>query len=64
MISKKEIIAILTSHTKEMENYGYFGSNPGVSEDDYEEIADEILQKINEEAQGHSRSVTTVGTSI
>lgn len=40
---KDRIIEILKGHTREMEGYSYFSSNPGISEDDYEEIADEIL---------------------
>jgi hypothetical protein len=43
-VLKEEILRILNSHTKEMEGYGYYGSNPGVPEDDY----DEILNFINE----------------
>ena len=43
---KEIIIKILESHTHEMEGYSYYGSNPGVSEDDYEEIADEIIKAI------------------
>jgi len=39
------IIEILKRHTREMEGYNYFGSNPGVSEDDYEEIADEVIAR-------------------
>lgn len=39
---KDKIIEILKAHTREMEGYSYFGSNPGISEDDYEEIAEEI----------------------
>ena len=38
-----EIIRILESYTTDMENYGYFGSNYGVPQDDYDEIADRIL---------------------
>lgn len=45
---KEKIIAILKAHTKEMENYGYFSPNPGISVDDYEEIAEEILDFILE----------------
>jgi hypothetical protein len=32
----------LKSLTTEMEGYSYFGSNPGVKEDDYEDVADAI----------------------
>lgn len=36
----------LATRTKNMENYSYFSSNPGVSEDDYEEIAAAIAADI------------------
>ena len=48
-ISKEEkelrdkLVGIITSFTQEMENYSYFGSNPGVPEDSYEDVAEEIL---------------------
>jgi hypothetical protein len=48
-ISKEEkairdrIIAVISRHTREMEGYSYFGSNPGISEDDYEDIAEDIM---------------------
>lgn len=40
------LIKALKNHTKEMEGYSYYGSNPGVSEDDYEDVADEFLDNI------------------
>jgi hypothetical protein len=40
---RDRIIAIIDRHTQEMEHYGYFGSNPGVSVQDYEDVADEIM---------------------
>lgn len=40
---KARIVGILSEHTTEMEGYAYFGSNPGVPEDRYEDIANEIL---------------------
>ena len=48
-ISKEEkelrdkLVDIIARFTEEMENYSYFGSNPGVPEDSYEDIAEEIL---------------------
>lgn len=39
---KATVIGVLHERTQEMEGYEYYGSNPGVSEDDYAEIADEI----------------------
>lgn len=40
---RERIIKIISRHTREMEGYSYFGSNPGVSEDDYDEVADDIM---------------------
>lgn len=48
-ISKEEkelrdkLVDIISRFTQEMEGYSYFGNNPGVPEDDYEDIAEEIL---------------------
>lgn len=48
-ISKEEkqlrdkLVGIIASFTQNMENYSYYGSNPGVPEDSYEDIAEEIL---------------------
>ena len=42
---RDKIIAVIDRHTKEMEGYSYFGSNPGVSTDDYDDIADDILKE-------------------
>ena len=44
---RDKIVAIIENYTKEMEGYSYFGSNPGVPEDDYEEIADDLLLTFN-----------------
>lgn len=52
-ISKEEkelrdkLVEVIAQYTKEMEGYSYFGSNPGVSEDDYEDIADDLLLKFS-----------------
>lgn len=40
------ILEVLKSYEKDMENYGYFGANMGVSEDDYEEIADKVVSRL------------------
>jgi hypothetical protein len=40
---RDRIIAVIAKHTQEMEGYCYFSSKPGVSEDDYEDIADDIM---------------------
>lgn len=42
---KEIILQVLKSHTREMEGYSYYGSNPGVPEDEYEDVADEIVEK-------------------
>ena len=39
--------AVLKRYTREMEGYSYFSSNPGVREDDCEEIAEEIEKAIS-----------------
>lgn len=40
------ILEIFKANTREMEGYSYFGSNPGISEDDYDEVADNIITSI------------------
>jgi hypothetical protein len=40
---RDRIISIIHGYTREMEGYSYFGSNKGVSVEDYEDIADEIM---------------------
>jgi hypothetical protein len=42
---RDRIVDIISRHTREMEGYSYFGSNPGVSVDDYEDVADDIMQE-------------------
>jgi len=44
-IIRDRIIDIINKHTREMEGYSYFGSNPGVSVDDYEDVADDIMKE-------------------
>lgn len=39
---RDRIVAIIARYTTEMD-YSQFGCNPGVPEDDYEDIADEIM---------------------
>lgn len=52
-ISKEEkelrdkLVEVIAQYTKEMEGYNYYGSNPGVSEEDYEDIADDLLLKFD-----------------
>lgn len=40
------IVKIIAQYTTEMEGYSYFGSNPGVREDDYEDVADDIMKEL------------------
>ena len=40
---RDKLVAVIAKYTQEMEGYSYFGSNPGVEEEDYEEIADDLL---------------------
>lgn len=42
---RDRIVKIISQYTTEMEGYSYFGSNPGVAEDDYEDIADDIMKE-------------------
>ena len=46
---KDKILGILKEYTQEMEGYSYYGSNPGISEDDYDEIASKIELLTNPE---------------
>jgi hypothetical protein len=45
-IIRDRIVAIIDRHTREMEGYSYFGRNPGVAVDDYEDIADDIMKEL------------------
>ena len=45
------IIERLKDNTQEMEGYSYYGSNPGVPEDEYGNIADEVIEKVFGEAK-------------
>lgn len=40
---RDRIIAIISGYTREMEADFYYGSNPGVPVNDYEDVADEIM---------------------
>lgn len=40
---RDKVVAIMAKWTTEMEGYAYFGSNPGIKEDDYEDVADAIM---------------------
>jgi len=42
---KLQLIKLLDEFTQEMEGHSYYSSNPGISTDDYEDVADRILEK-------------------
>jgi hypothetical protein len=44
-VMRDRIVAIIAAYTTEMEAYSYCGSNPGVREDDYEGVADDIMKE-------------------
>lgn len=43
---RRRIEELLSKHTREMEGYSYYGSNPGISEDDYEDVAEDIMTEL------------------
>ena len=43
-IRLEQIVAIMRTYTQEMEGDHWYGSHPGISEDDYEDIAEEIIE--------------------
>ena len=45
---KEQIVEIMASYIEEMEGYCYYGSNPGIPEDDIEELAGKIINHYNE----------------
>lgn len=47
-------VETLKNLTTEMEGYSYFGSNPGVKEDDYDDVAKAISTLIPENNHGDS----------
>jgi hypothetical protein len=38
---------VLAEYTREMEGYSYYGSNPGIPEDVYDDVAEDIMTKLN-----------------
>lgn len=44
---RSRIEAVLTKYTTEMEGYSYFGSNPGIPEDTYDDVAEAIMTELN-----------------
>lgn len=45
---KEKIIKILNGYNQNLEGYSYFGRVMGVSEDDFEEVAEDILKALKE----------------
>lgn len=43
---RKRIEAIMDKHTREMEGYSYYGSNPGIPEDAYDDVAEDIMTEL------------------
>ena len=44
-LTRDKIEAILKTFTREMENFSYYGSNPGISENDYDEVAETLMDE-------------------
>lgn len=42
-----KMMKIIDGFTTEMEGYSYFGSNPGVPEDMYDEVAEAIIKEFS-----------------
>ena len=42
---RDRIVAVMAKYTPEMEGYSYYGSNPGIKEDDYEDIAEDLMKE-------------------
>ena len=42
---KVALMKLLDEFTQEMEGYSYYSSNPGISVDDYEEVAKKIMKE-------------------
>lgn len=40
---RRAIELVLEKYTRDMENYSYYGSNLGVSENDYDDVAEDIM---------------------
>lgn len=46
---RDKLVALMMEYSQEMEGYSYYGSNPGVPDDNLEDIADAILLKFKVE---------------
>lgn len=44
---RDKIEAILGTFTQEMEGYSYYSSNPGIPEDNYDDVAEAIMTEFN-----------------
>lgn len=42
-IMQANIVEVINKHTREMEGYSYYGSNPGIPTDSYEGVANDIM---------------------
>lgn len=42
---RDRIEEILGTFTREMEGYSYYGSNPGIKEDEYDDVAEAIMDE-------------------
>lgn len=58
---REAVLQILHRYTQEMEHYGYYESNPGVSVDDFDDIANEIVAWQAAQAE---QSVPVVGEVV
>lgn len=54
---KEEILKILEKYNENLEGYSYFGKSMGVSEDNFEEVADDIINKYNKFAEIDNKQI-------
>lgn len=45
-VMRTRIESVMLKYVTEMENYGYFGSNPGIPEDVLDDVAEEIMTEL------------------
>jgi hypothetical protein len=45
-LTRQKIESILERYTRDMENYSYYGSNMGVSENVYDDVAEDIMSEL------------------
>lgn len=46
-ITRCKIEAAIAEYTREMDGYSYCGTNPGVSEEDYDDVAESIMTTLD-----------------